>query len=170
MMEAVVHKPTNHPANYVIFFQSLIAMMGSLYYSNFGDPVTNIHAGNFFPTEGGYEPCGMCWWSRILMYPIVWFSLWALLRQDRKVVKVIQWVSAAGILLSTYHYLLQKTTFIKTSAFCTLQNPCAALQVDYFGVITIPFLALIAYIVIFISCWIVRSNTPKEIEMEHHHF
>ena len=23
MMEAVVHKPTNHPANYVIFFQSL---------------------------------------------------------------------------------------------------------------------------------------------------
>ncbi len=169
-MDAVLHKPKNHTLNYVIFFQALIAMLGSLYYSNFGDPVQNIQAGNFFPTEAGYEPCGMCWWSRILMYPIVWFSLWALFRQDRKVVNVIQWVSVAGILLSTYHYLLQKTTFIKTSAFCTLQNPCAALQVDYFGIITIPFLALIAYIVIFISCWIVKSSTPKTIEMEHHNF
>lgn len=68
-----MHKPKNHTLNYVIFFQALIAMLGSLYYSNFGDPVANIQAGNFFPTEGGYEPCSMCRWARILMYPIVWF-------------------------------------------------------------------------------------------------
>lgn len=112
----------------------------------------------------------MCWWARILMYPIVWFSLWALIRKDRKIVTVIQWISGAGILLETYHYLLQKTTFIKTTAFCTLQNPCSALQVDYFGIITIPFLCLIAFIVIFVSCWIVKSNTPKDVELEHHQF
>lgn len=159
----------NHAGNYIIFIQSFIAMLGSLYFSNFGDPVANIQAGNFFPAEAGFEPCNMCRWSRILMYPIVWFSLWALMNKDRKIVNVIKWVSLAGILLSTYHYLLQKTTFIKTSAFCTLQNPCSALQVDYFGIMTIPFMALIAYIVIFISCIVVKSHT-KQIELEHHHF
>ncbi|MBP6910821.1 disulfide bond formation protein B [Patescibacteria group bacterium] len=169
-MDATLHKPSNHPANYVIFIQAMIAMMGSLYFSNFGDPVSNAQAGNFFPTDGGFEPCGMCRWSRILMYPIARFSLWALIRQDRKIVTVIQRVSVAGILLSTYHYLLQKTTFIKTSALCTLQNPCSALQVDYFGIITIPFMALIAFIIILISCFIVKANTPKEVQMEHHHF
>lgn len=111
----------------------------------------------------------MCWRSRILMYPIVWFSLRALIRKDRKIVNIIQRVSGAGILLSAYHYLLQKTTFIKTSAFCTLQNPCSALQVDYFGIITIPFMALVAYIVIFIACIAVKSD-HKEVELEHHHF
>lgn len=160
----------NHPFNYVIFFQALIAMAGSLYFSNFGDPVANIQAGNFFPADGWFEPCAMCWWSRILMYPMVWFGFWALRRRDRKIVNIFQWVSLAGILLSTYHYLLQKTTFIKTSAFCTLQNPCSALQVDYFGIITIPFMALVAYLVIFISCLVVKANTPKEVELEHHHF
>ena len=163
-----LHAKKNHPGNYIIFIQSLIAMLGSLYFSNFGDPVQNIQSGNFFGGEG-YEPCGMCRWSRILMYPIVWFSLWALMRKDRKIVNIIQRVSGAGILLSAYHYLLQKTTFIKTSAFCTLQNPCSALQVDYFGIITIPFMALVAYIVIFIACIAVKSD-HKEVELEHHHF
>lgn len=169
-MEALIHKPKNHFFNYVIFVQALIAMAGSLYYSNFGDPVANIQSGHFFPSSGGFDPCNLCRWARILMYPIVWFSLRALVRQDRKIVQVIQWVSLAGILLETYHYLLQKTSFIATSAFCTLQHPCSALQVDYRWIITIPFLALLAFIVIFISSWIVRSDTPKEIEIEHHHF
>lgn len=96
-MDALLHKPKNHAANYIIFFQALIAMLGSLYYSNYGDPVVNAQTGKFFPVDNGFEPCGMCRWSRILMYPIVWFSLWALIRQDRKIVTVIQRVSLAGI-------------------------------------------------------------------------
>lgn len=159
----------NHPANYVIFIQSLIAMLGSLYFSNFGDPVGNIQSGRFFHTDGGYDPCNLCRWSRILMYPIVWFSLWALIRQDRKIVNILQWVSGAGILLSTYHYLMQKTTIFQGTAFCTLENACSNTQLGYFGFLTIPLMALIAYIVIFISCLVVKSDA-KEVELEHHHF
>ncbi len=163
-------KKTNHPFNYVIFIQAFIAMLGSLYFSNFGDPVANAQSGSIFPADSGFQPCSLCRWSRILMYPLAWFSLWGLMRKDRKIVSIFQWVSLAGILLSAYHYILQKTTIIKTSAFCTMQNPCDALQVDYFGVVTIPFMALVAYIIIFIACLIVKSDTPKEVELEHHHF
>gem|GEM_PF-4232285 len=31
-------------------------------------------------------------------------------------------------------------------------------------------MALVAYIVIFIACIAVKSDTPKEVELEHHHF
>lgn len=160
----------NHSLNYVIFIQSLVAMLGSLYFSNFGDPVGNIQKWTFFHGDGWYNPCNLCWWSRILMYPIVWISLWALIRQDRKVVSLIQWISWAGILLSTYHYLQQKTTLFQGSVFCTLENACSNSQLGYLGFMTIPMMALIAYIVIFICCMVVKSDTPKEIELEHHTF
>lgn len=41
-----------------IFTTSLIAMLGSLYYSE----------------VRGFEPCTFCWYQRILMYPIVLIS------------------------------------------------------------------------------------------------
>jgi|GEM_PF-5956613 len=41
----------NHAGNYIIFIQSLIAMLGSLYFSNFGDPVANAQSGNLFPAD-----------------------------------------------------------------------------------------------------------------------
>lgn len=159
----------NHAGNYVIFFQALVAMLGSLYFEHFGDPVANAQAGNFFPAEGGFTPCNLCRWARILMYPIVWFSFFALLRKDKKIVNGLMRVSGAGILLETFHYLMQKTDLFNIEAFCTKANPCSALQVDYFGFMTIPFLCLIAFIVIFVSCIIVK-NASDDVEIEHHTF
>ena len=165
-----IPKRRNHPLQVVVLIQALLAMLGSLYYSTFGDPVTNAQFNNFFPADAGFVPCNLCRWSRILMYPIVWISIWGLYRRDRKVVTLIQWISWAGILLSTFHYLMQKTSLFQIDAFCTLENPCSALMVDYFGIATIPFLALIAYVIIFICCQIVRTHSGKEVELEHHHF
>ena len=122
----------NHAANYVIFFQALVAMLGSLYFEHFGDPVVNAQSGNFFPADSGFTPCDLCRWARIIMYPIVWFSLIGLIRKDRKIVNGLLWISGAGILLETFHYLMQKTDLFSISAFCTKANPCSALQVDYF--------------------------------------
>lgn len=143
-------------ANYGIFLQSLVAMLGSLYYSTFGDPVQNIMAGRFFPSHGGFTPCELCWYARILMYPIVPISIIALLTEDRKFTKYVLPLAIPGILLELYHYGLQKWNF--PNAFqCTAANPCSALQVDYFGFITIPFLCLLAFVVITgLSVWQIK--------------
>lgn len=59
------------------------------------------------------------------------------------------------MLLEIFHYILQKPGIIgKTSIVnpfgCTAANPCAALHVDYMGIITIPLLCLAAFVIIHI--------------------
>jgi disulfide bond formation protein DsbB len=130
-----------------IFLQSLVAMLGSLYYSTFGDPVKNFAAGNMFPYDAGLTPCELCWYARILMYPIVVLSYVGIAKGDKRFTDYILPLSILGIFLDSYHYALQKLP-IETIFGCSSANPCNALQVNYFGFITIPFLALTAFVVI----------------------
>jgi hypothetical protein len=130
-----------------IFVQSLVATLGSLYYSTFGDPVKNIMAGKLFPLGEGFVPCDLCWFARILMYPIVILSYVGIAKQDKRFTDYILPLSILGVCLELYHYSLQKLP-IPTFFTCSSANPCSALQVNYFGFITIPFLALVAFGVI----------------------
>ena len=44
--------------------------------------------GNFFGGTG-FEPCHLCRWARIIMYPLVLISFIALLRKDTKIAYTI---------------------------------------------------------------------------------
>jgi disulfide bond formation protein DsbB len=146
---------------YFIFLQSFVATLGSLYYSTFGDPVKNILEGNPFPYASGLMPCELCWFARILMYPIVILSAVGMIKEDKKFTDYILPLSVIGIFLDIFHYGLQKFNW-QNPFGCTLANPCNALQVEYLGFITIPFLALTAFIVITIlSVWH-RSLNAKD--------
>lgn len=130
-----------------IFLQALVAMTGSLYYSTFGDPVLNFQQGNLFPVGQGLEPCILCWFARILMYPIVILSYVGMAKKDRGFVDYILPLSVLGIALDTYHYSIQKFP-IQNIFGCSSAHPCNAMEVNYLGYITIPLLALTAFVVI----------------------
>lgn len=153
---------------YGIFLQALVATLGSLYYSTFGDPVANIIAGNLLPIGMGLTPCSLCWFARILMYPIVPLSTVGILKNDKRFTDYVLPLSIMGIFLDTYHYSLQKTKF-DLHIGCSVENPCNALQVQYFGFITIPLLALIAFIVITVlavlNFWLNQEKTiPQKLK------
>jgi len=145
---------------YLLFAQALLAMLGSLYFSNFGDPIVNIAEGNFFGPLGFY-PCRFCWWARILMYPIVALSLVGILRKDKHFTAYVLALSIPGLLLETYHYALQKFPALITDT-CTVGSSCSTIEVEYFGFITIPFLCLIAFLVInilaLVNTWMNRQK------------
>ncbi len=146
---------------YLIFTQALLAMLGSLYFSNFGDPVLNIIDGYPFPWGSGFYPCRLCWWARIMMYPLVAISAVGIWRKNPYFTNYILPLSIPGMFLEVYHYFLQKVP-TATSEGCTLGNPCDAFYVNYFGFITIPFLAFIAFMMINILCVInMRINRKK---------
>ncbi len=148
----------------IIFFQALIATIGSLYYGRYGDPVVNIMTWDLFNPENGFSPCTLCWYARILMYPITLTTLVAIIKKSYDAVDYMIIPVALGILLELYHYSLQKFP-ISTSAFCTKENPCNALQVDYFGFMTIPFLCFIAFLVIAIVIFLLKkANKPWSID------
>lgn len=119
----------------IIWTQSLLAVFGSLYYS-----------------EGiGYIPCELCWYQRILMYPLTIIYGVALLKKDVHIAFSGIILSGIGLIVAIYHYSLQKIPFLQdTAGFCG-EVPCTVQYVNYAGFITIPFLSLVAFAVIFIS-------------------
>lgn len=146
-----------------IFIQALVATLGSLYFSTFGDIVKNIQNGNLFPVDEGLVPCELCWFARILMYPIVILSLVGIIKKDNRFTDYILPLTLPGILLEIYHYSIQKLP-IENIFNCSLANPCSALQVNYLGFITIPFLCGVAFLVITTLAFInMRIEKKKSI-------
>ena len=138
---------------YFIFVFSLFSMLGSLYFSTYGDPVKNLQLGQLFPLDSGLAPCELCWYARILMYPITMLSVVGLIKDDKHVTDYILPLSVIGIGLEIFHYGLQKWNFPNPFR-CTTTTPCSALQVQYLGFITIPLLAMVGFSFITLLCLI----------------
>ena len=60
-------------------------------------------------------------------------------------------LSGIGMFVSLYHYLVQKVSaFQDLGGACTGGVPCNVIYVNYFGFITIPMMALVAFVIIFV--------------------
>ncbi|TFJ93538.1 disulfide oxidoreductase [Lentibacillus salicampi] len=116
----------------LIWVQSLVATLGSL----------------FFSEIMGYVPCELCWIQRIFMYPLVIIYGTALFKKDVSIALPGLILSGIGIFVSLYHYLVQKLPDLHVAGGSCGAVPCNTEYVNYFGFVTIPFLAGIAFIVI----------------------
>lgn len=113
------------------FIVALTAVLGSLYYSEIA----------------GFVPCRLCWYQRILMYPLVIIILIGMIEQDNILPNYVLPFSIIGLGVSSYHYLLQMG-LIGNSTACTIGVPCNVRYVSYAGFITIPLMALTAFILL----------------------
>jgi disulfide bond formation protein DsbB len=105
----------------------------------------------FFSEVMGYEPCELCWYQRILMYPLVIIYGTALFKKDLSIALPGLIMSGIGMFVSVYHYSLQKLPALnEVGGSCGLV-PCNVEYVNYFGFITIPFMAGTAFIIIFVT-------------------
>ncbi len=127
------------------FVVAVIATAGSLFYSE----------------VAGYEPCKLCWWQRIFMYPQVVLLGIALLKRDTAVRFYAISLSAIGAVIAAYHYLLQldiapaiPCQAIGYSALCSQRFVMA------FGYVTIPMMALTAFLLII--AFLVLQNRNNE--------
>ncbi len=101
----------------------------------------------FFSEVWGWIPCVLCWYQRILMYPLVAVLAVGILRRDPAVYAYVLPLSLAGMAMSLYHYLLIKTDLFPPPA-CQAGIPCDIDYLNLFGFINIPFLALLAFAII----------------------
>lgn len=139
----------------IITAQAIVATLWSLYYGYFGDPVLNYYYQEWFVTANGLTPCPMCWFARILMYPIVILGILEWKRKDGSMYTPILVMSGLWIILEYYQYWFQMANTVTEvkSAICGVwaEVSCAATDVMYGGWLTIPLLCLVAFIVIFIT-------------------
>lgn len=103
----------------------------------------------YFSEVEGYIPCELCWYQRILMYPLVILLGIAAVRKDGNIAIYALPMSIIGFLISSYNYALQKTTWFDAAGgnFCGMV-PCDTIYIDWLGFITIPFLAGTAFLII----------------------
>jgi disulfide bond formation protein DsbB len=88
-----------------------------------------------------FEPCRLCWYQRIAMYPLTLLLLVGLLRGDRGVRWYVLPPAGLGFSVSVYHYLLQSFPNLSGDTACSITAPCNAKFVNEFGFISIPFMA-----------------------------
>ena len=128
------------------FVVSLGATLGSLFYSEI------MH----------FEPCRLCWYQRIAMYPIAFLSGLALWRKDRTVMWYIRLQAMVGAAISVYHYLVQVLDVLDGGS-CSATAPCTLRYVNEFGFMSIPFMAMCCFVLIAVaSHFIVKAQGDSE--------
>ncbi|MBK8046849.1 MAG: c-type cytochrome [Anaerolineales bacterium] len=125
-----------------------IATLGSLYFSE----------------VRGYIPCTLCWYQRILMYPLAGFIFIGLVRRDWNLPYYVLPFSVLGIFVSTYHYLLEKTSLFDANTVCKQGALCTTQWINWFGFVTIPFLALMGFLIITIMSIIALVQQQPSLE------
>jgi disulfide bond formation protein DsbB len=102
----------------------------------------------YFSEVLGWVPCILCWYQRILLYPLVVILAVGILRRDRNVIFYTLPLSVLGMGIALYHQLLQVGIIPEAVAPCTLGVSCAEKQLAWLGFVTIPFLSLVGFTVI----------------------
>lgn len=101
----------------------------------------------FFSEALHWLPCIMCWYQRILMYPLAIILAVGILRRDERLHMYVLPFSLVGACVSLYHYLLIKTDWLPPPP-CVAGIPCTTDYLNWLGFINIPFLALTAFLLI----------------------
>ncbi|WP_246939056.1 disulfide oxidoreductase [Bacillus pinisoli] len=127
-------KATIHSKIESLFFMawavSVIATVGSL----------------FFSEIMLFIPCELCWYQRIFMYPLALLMGIGLIKKEYEQLSLyVLPFSIIGGCISFYHYLIQKVEFLASTSISCGVVPCTGQYINWFGFITIPFLALTAF-------------------------
>ena len=117
---------------YLAWVQACIATFGSLYFSEVMD----------------LTPCVLCWYQRILMYPLSLIIAIGILRRDQRLYLYVLPLAVVGLMIAVYHNLLYFRILPESVQPCLLGVSCTTRQIEWLGFITIPLMSLTAFSVI----------------------
>lgn len=91
------------------------------------------------------EPCVLCGYQRMFMFPLVPILFVGLFTFDRRVIHCALSLAIIGWLIAVFHLLL--ITGVVPEAFkpCPRGVPCSELQITWFGFVTVPLLSVAAF-------------------------
>ena len=140
---AEVRSALGDASRWLAWLVALTATVGSLLYSE----VYHL------------EPCRLCWYQRIAMYPMALILLVGAIRRDPKVRMYGLPLSVVGLGISIWHYGIQ-TFPNREGGSCDPNNPCSARLVDMFGFISIPFMAGAGFLLITVLLAFFSAREP----------
>ena len=136
---------------YIALLAAWIAMSGSYYMSEVLE----------------WTPCWWCWMQRIAMYPNAIILALGLIIKDRKLPKLSLGLAGIGIPMSIWHILIQKLPAFTKLETCKPGESCSVDYLIRLGIpfVTIPMLALTAFVIIAAMCLIaLRRSEAAALE------
>jgi disulfide bond formation protein DsbB len=118
---------------YIAWIQAILAMAGSLYFSEIAK----------------FPPCILCWYQRICMYPIVLLIPVGIIKKDKQNIPFfVLPLAIIGTAISAYHNLLYWKILPESAAPCLAGVSCTTKFIEFFGFVTIPFLSFLGFVVV----------------------
>lgn len=132
---------------YLAWIISLVATVGSLFFSE----VMNL------------PPCVLCWYQRIAMYPLVLIIGVGIISRDSRMKSYALPLALTGLAISVYHNLLYYGLIPESITPCTQGISCTSRQIELLGFITIPLMALTAFVGVSL-CLLIYKTEKKGSE------
>ena len=139
---------------WMAFTVALVSTLGSLFYSD----------------VLSWDPCKLCWYQRIFMYPFVIILGIAAWKRDWNVAVYALPVLAVGAAIAVYHYGLQlMAKFYGVKISCGVEGiQCDYVYSFFHGYVTVPMMALTAFVAIGLLVYLARVSNGKR-KREHKH-
>lgn len=143
---ALYRKYLGGHAFYLVFLISLFSTFGSLFFSEIAK----------------FNPCVLCWYQRIFMYPQPILIYMAIMRNEKVIKPYLLIMNIIGAGIAAYQYILQRfpNSFL---ANCPASGgvSCVKGYTFYFGFISIPMMALTAFVLNIILLSISNSKNQE---------
>jgi disulfide bond formation protein DsbB len=115
---------------YVAWVIALVSTVGSL----------------FFSEVMGLQPCVLCWYQRVAVYPLVLVIGAGIVMRDGRMKYYALPLCLAGLAVSIYHNLLYYGVIPEDISPCSQGVPCTERQIEWLGFITIPLMGLATFL------------------------
>lgn len=116
----------------------------------------------FFSSVLEYQPCVLCWYQRIFLFPLIFiFAAGLFPAFDKSVIKYALPLTIVGGLTALYHTLLYAGIIPENIQPCSQGVSCTERYFELFGFISIPMLSFFAFSTLVALLIILKRRTSK---------
>ncbi|BAL24749.1 putative disulfide oxidoreductase 1 [Azoarcus sp. KH32C] len=108
----------------------------------------------------GLQPCVLCWWQRVAIFPLVLILPAGMFPLDPRVTRYSLPLALAGWMFALFHVLLVAGVIPERIQPCTRGVPCKDIQIEWFRFLTIPHLSLMAFTLLILFLLLARKRMP----------
>ncbi|MBI4037079.1 disulfide bond formation protein B [Candidatus Daviesbacteria bacterium] len=130
---------------YLVWLQAIISLVGSLYASE----------------ALGWVPCKLCWYQRILMYPLALILPIGIVTRDKNLPYYVLPFSILGMIVAGYQYLLQVGIIPENLAPCVTGISCTTRYINLFGFVSLALLSFVSFAFITI-CMLISQKINRK--------
>ncbi len=115
----------------------------------------------FFSSVMELQPCLLCWYQRIALFPLVLVLAVGLFPFDARVVRYAFPLAAAGWLVAAFHNLVYFGVIPENLQPCSAGVSCSDRNLELLGFISIPLLSFVGFSAILALLFILHRRSSQ---------